>query len=425
VFEFDPFSRSLLVSCQCESGHGVRKISTLDTSHSMYLPLHTKPIRDLRVCPSGEFLLTASQDKQCKLVSTASFNVVAAYEVIAPAWSCCWSEVEPSQFFVGTQNGQILCFDTKSSHGSSPLFCLQHSTRQPVHSIAFVRVATAAGPCGNREGNLDPPTAATKVVDASASVIGIVTSTFAECLFWNLTAFSKGSKREALAEESLSTSSSATLVSSDSSSSCTDLSFTRHPEVVVLPRQGLRTCVSHDRYSGRTLVATRPFMNQGACVVVFSLEEKLSAELPNPTPETHTQAQEIPLDFETESNTQGSLVFVNNAVELSGHESSSTMCRACIFSVSQPGKVDLAQAKAGSNASSDCPCHLRVIAAAGDELNNTVRLWDVKTSQVLGNLGQHPGPVLDVRCCSGRGWDVIASVCKHELQLFSVKRPSA
>lgn len=96
------------------TGTGVKKINALGGFRACgYIALHRKPIRDMAFhLEQNNLLLTVSLDKTAKLVNVQSDVSVHTYSCDAPLWSCAWNEDNKSQFFVGTQTGKVLLYDT-------------------------------------------------------------------------------------------------------------------------------------------------------------------------------------------------------------------------------------------------------------------------------------------------------------------------
>ncbi len=171
-------------------------------------------MRGLAVSLAPSLLLSASLDKSAKLLALQSEATAATYLLADPAWSCAWSHVYPSVFFVGTQAGRTLAFDTRRTGTDSqtglatPLWSLQApgNTRAPVWAVRDFcyrnsdalqpthQLGTTPSPIG---ASFASATASASVSDAFAqpdSLVGnggknragIVTASGAGAFFWEL-----------------------------------------------------------------------------------------------------------------------------------------------------------------------------------------------------------------------------------------------
>ena len=143
VMDFDNANTNLLLSaCPPQYAstvangltYGVMKLSVSDVSCRYFMPLHSKPIRELKYDARQQLLLSASFDKTLKLSNVAHGSIVAAWELPQPAWSATFNSWNDSYVHVGLQTGELLTFDIRMNQ-TVPLFSLQLPSKQPVHSL--------------------------------------------------------------------------------------------------------------------------------------------------------------------------------------------------------------------------------------------------------------------------------------------------
>ena len=148
VLDFDSINANLLLSaCPPQYpvanglSHGVVKLAVSDVSLRYYMPLHSKPIRDLRFNPAHQLLLSCSFDKTLRLSNVAHGSIVATWELPQQAWSCTWNSWATEYVHVGLQTGELLTFDIRMNQ-TVPLFSLQLPSKQPCHSLVSVGAAS-------------------------------------------------------------------------------------------------------------------------------------------------------------------------------------------------------------------------------------------------------------------------------------------
>ena len=135
------------------------KYSTLDLSHSEYLPVHSGVIRDTVFSPQGDGLvLTASMDRTCKLTSVHSnsnvltlamivnflqgfFRCVSclfwcSYKTSGPVWACAWNEDNINYVYAGL-NGCVCVYDLRNTEESVSSLQIE-GDRAPVTSLSYV-----------------------------------------------------------------------------------------------------------------------------------------------------------------------------------------------------------------------------------------------------------------------------------------------
>jgi hypothetical protein len=117
--------------------HGVMKLAVSDVRTRYFLPLHSKPIRDLRFHEGRQMLLSCGFDKTLKLSSMAQGVVVSSFDLPLQAWSCAWNAWDDTFVHVGLQTGELFTYDIRMTH-SVPLFTLTLPVKQPVHSLVSI-----------------------------------------------------------------------------------------------------------------------------------------------------------------------------------------------------------------------------------------------------------------------------------------------
>ena len=134
------------------SGYGIKKIDTTEFRQTQFVFLHPKPIRDMAFHPHRrDILLSVSLDRCVKLLNVSTNTVVQSCTTDSPLWSCCWDTDNSHIFFVGTCNGAILQYDTRStSEPLNKLTCLDDLS--PVTSL--VAVPPSSGRTMSRGGIL-------------------------------------------------------------------------------------------------------------------------------------------------------------------------------------------------------------------------------------------------------------------------------
>jgi len=120
-------------------GTGIKKINALGGFRVCgYIALHRKPIRDMAFhLEQSDMLLTVSLDKTAKLVNVQSDISIHTYSCDAPLWSCAWNGDNKNQFFVGTQTGKVMLYDTRKP--GQYVDCWSESNNMsPVTGLAYL-----------------------------------------------------------------------------------------------------------------------------------------------------------------------------------------------------------------------------------------------------------------------------------------------
>jgi len=143
VMSYSEYLTLLVVSYAGTNSHltgtGIKKINVLDGFRTCgYIALHRKPIRDMAFhLEQNDLLLTVSLDKTAKLVNVQSDVSVHSYACDAPLWSCAWNGDNKSQFFVGTQTGKVLLYDTRKP-GHHVDSWAETNNMSPVTGLAYL-----------------------------------------------------------------------------------------------------------------------------------------------------------------------------------------------------------------------------------------------------------------------------------------------
>lgn len=143
VMSYSEYLTLLVVSYAGTNSHltgtGIKKINVLDGFRACgYIALHRKPIRDMAFhLEQNDLLLTVSLDKTAKLVNVQSDIAVHSYACDAPLWSCAWNGDNKSQFFVGTQTGKVLLYDTRKP-GQYVDSWAEANNMSPVTGLAYL-----------------------------------------------------------------------------------------------------------------------------------------------------------------------------------------------------------------------------------------------------------------------------------------------
>lgn len=128
VMDYDAWLNAIVCSMKCPNAmfgsYGLAKlnISTFDMIGNM--PLHAAPIRDVCFQSAGgsSLLLTASMDKQARIVDTRSPGPPRSYfpppdARSSPLWSCCWGDPGAMggsyTVYLGEQQGDIIELDLR------------------------------------------------------------------------------------------------------------------------------------------------------------------------------------------------------------------------------------------------------------------------------------------------------------------------
>lgn len=142
VLAYDTFLNLLVVSQRSTNtlfpGYGIKKIDAVEFRPTQFVFLHSKAIRDLAFHPlRNDILLSVSLDRCAKLFNISSNTTIHTYTTDSPLWSCCWDADNSNLFFVGTNNGIVLQYDTRFTNG--PVCKLSSSNdSSPVSSLAAV-----------------------------------------------------------------------------------------------------------------------------------------------------------------------------------------------------------------------------------------------------------------------------------------------
>ncbi|KAF9431065.1 RING finger and WD repeat domain-containing protein 3 [Podila epigama] len=138
----------LVCSRHERNSFGIAKVSMRDFSNNLhnFIPIHSKPIRDVQCYTSNTFsnaalVLTASMDNFLKITSANSQQVVLSYDVKAPVWSCCWSKTNPFTVYCASKGRQssINTFDIRNT--SAPVDCYSDPKLlglSPIHSMVHI-----------------------------------------------------------------------------------------------------------------------------------------------------------------------------------------------------------------------------------------------------------------------------------------------
>ncbi|KAF5292130.1 hypothetical protein FQA39_LY14085 [Lamprigera yunnana] len=139
----DCFSKEDLIVVSMKSpnnvfpGFGVRKVNVTTYKPTSYIPLHLKPIRDLKFHRENPWLLSVSLDKTAKVVDAISTNSICVYNSDVPLWSCCWDATNSNIIYIGQQQSSAIKLDIRKM--SEPLFTLEMpGDMSPVISIASI-----------------------------------------------------------------------------------------------------------------------------------------------------------------------------------------------------------------------------------------------------------------------------------------------
>jgi len=89
-------------------GFGVRRIPLNNFNSSDFIFLHNAQIKDMVLHPVDALLLTASFDKQVKIVSLITKQQLVNFVLEAKPWSVTWNKTHHHLFYVGLNNGYLL-----------------------------------------------------------------------------------------------------------------------------------------------------------------------------------------------------------------------------------------------------------------------------------------------------------------------------
>lgn len=150
---FDCFSKNDLIVASIKSpstlfsGYGVRKINITSYKPTAYIPLHLKPIRDLKFQPNNSLLLSVSLDKTAKITDTNTSNLVCVYNSDVSLWSCCWDINNSNIVYLGQQRGSIVKLDIRKP--SEPICMLEvPGDMSPVISVSSMAINPDTSPSG-------------------------------------------------------------------------------------------------------------------------------------------------------------------------------------------------------------------------------------------------------------------------------------
>eukprot|EP01117_Protostelium_nocturnum_P000129 TRINITY_DN10207_c0_g1_i1.p1 TRINITY_DN10207_c0_g1~~TRINITY_DN10207_c0_g1_i1.p1 ORF type:complete len:380 (-),score=101.46 TRINITY_DN10207_c0_g1_i1:73-1050(-) len=123
--------------CPQNSNYGITKISALDPSNTDFVPLHTKPIRDMKFDPNGKgLLLTTSLDKTAKISCPRTKNIVVNFGLDTASMACEWDHTDPYIIYLG-QNDSLRAYDIRKH--SVPLRKIYSvGKQQGLHSLHYV-----------------------------------------------------------------------------------------------------------------------------------------------------------------------------------------------------------------------------------------------------------------------------------------------
>ncbi|KAL1925350.1 uncharacterized protein VTP21DRAFT_233 [Calcarisporiella thermophila] len=145
VMAFNSNDEMLIVSKswganQAFTHHGIVKISLHDSAHQEFLPVHSKPVRDVQFNPHGEkHVLTTGLDRTLKISSLVGNMAIQVYSLEAPGWSCCWDIDRPYYLFAGLANGSVMTFDIRNTR--THVSCFRDRGLiggSPVHSLVYI-----------------------------------------------------------------------------------------------------------------------------------------------------------------------------------------------------------------------------------------------------------------------------------------------
>ena len=144
VMAYDRRSMLMVVSKpspnqQLFAGHGILKVSSLESRSSEYIPIHQSTIRDAKFNHSGDNLvLTASIDKTLKLTNTHDSTSVLSYKCPAPVWSCAWNETDTNFVYAGLQNGMCCFYDIRKLDSELSSMRPRFGVPCPIVSLSYV-----------------------------------------------------------------------------------------------------------------------------------------------------------------------------------------------------------------------------------------------------------------------------------------------
>lgn len=137
LFDVDVSGATLIVAQRLSGMGGMHSLSKMSLithgRENIQLPSDTKAIKDLRVSPAGGLALLASLGKKLSVLSLDSNNMILAYDLPAPAWSCAWNRNSSHTIYAGLQNGMVLVFDMRQT--ARPMESLSGPTCNPVHTV--------------------------------------------------------------------------------------------------------------------------------------------------------------------------------------------------------------------------------------------------------------------------------------------------
>jgi WD40 repeat protein len=120
---------------------GIVKLSTADSRHAVRISAHSSTVRDLSINAQNDIVLSVAWDGKAAVSSLRSDSVVMQYTLPPTrrnAWSCCFSQANPFEFFCGFQDGTIARYDMRrqaTTADESIVALYRLPVGQPVHSI--------------------------------------------------------------------------------------------------------------------------------------------------------------------------------------------------------------------------------------------------------------------------------------------------
>ncbi|KAI9031543.1 hypothetical protein CLU79DRAFT_830819 [Phycomyces nitens] len=106
-------------------GHGLHKMSLLDTLSTDFTPIHNGPIRDIVYSAEKGQILTTSVDKTLKISSTLNNCILQTYNLGYAGWSCDFDPVDPNILYCGLSNDTVMVYDVRNTKES--LFSLRNA----------------------------------------------------------------------------------------------------------------------------------------------------------------------------------------------------------------------------------------------------------------------------------------------------------
>ncbi|KAG8647200.1 E3 ubiquitin-protein ligase RFWD3 [Manihot esculenta] len=149
LFDIDAFGQILLLVRRLPKiggSHVLTKMNLLPPheSEDILLPSSMKIIKDLHISPfNGSHALCASLGEKLSVLSMESNSVILSYDLLGPAWSCCWDLHSSYYMYAGLQNGLLLAFDMRQTRG--PVESSPGLTNNPIHTLYSVQSNSSSG----------------------------------------------------------------------------------------------------------------------------------------------------------------------------------------------------------------------------------------------------------------------------------------